>query len=65
MKSRTGMYMSLSSGEIHAGSMKHKINTNISTYVELVGVSNTLPKILWCRYFMEAQMYNVEDVYVY
>ena len=65
MKSRTGMYMSLGAGTIHAGSMKQKINTSCSTHAELVGVSDALPKMLWCRYFMEAQGYAVEDVYVY
>ena len=65
MKSRTGMYMSLGAGTIHAGSMKQKINTSKSTYAELVGVSDALPKMLWCRYFMEAQKYKVQDVYVY
>ena len=65
MKSRTGMYMSLGTGTIHAASKKQKINTSSSTHAELVGVSDALPKMLWCRYFMEAQDYSVEDVYVY
>ena len=65
MKSRTGIYMSLGSGTIHAGSVKQKINTSSSTHAELVGVLDALPKMLWCRYFMEAQGYHVEDVYVY
>ena len=65
MKSITGMYMTLGAGTIHDGSMKQKINTLSSTYAELVGVSDALPKMLWCRYFMESQGYDVEDVYVY
>ena len=59
------MFMNLGGGTIHAGSMKQKINTNSSTHSEVVGVFNALPKILWCRYFMEAQAYTVEDIYVY
>ena len=39
--------------------------TSSSTEVKLVGVSDALPKILGCRYFMEAQGCVVEDVYVY
>ena len=65
MKSRTEMYTSLGAGTMHAGSVKQKINTSSSTYAELVRVSDALPKILCCRYFMEAQSYAVEDVYVY
>ena len=30
-----------------------------------MGVSNMLPKVLWCRHFMEAQLCIVEDVIVY
>ena len=65
MKSRSGMYMTLGAGAIHAGSVKQKINTPSSTHAELVAVSDALPKMLWCRYFMESQNYAVEDVYVY
>jgi len=65
MESRTGMFMTLGGETTHAGSMKQKINTNSSTYAELVGVSDALPNIIWCRYFMEVQAYNIEDVYLY
>jgi len=65
MKNRTGMYTSLSAGTIHAASKKQKINTSSSTHAESGGVLDALPKILWCRYFMEASDYIVVDVYVY
>ena len=64
MKSRTGMQMSLGDGTIYGVSVKQKINASSSTEAELVGVSNALPKMLWCRYFMEHQGYIVEVVYV-
>ena len=57
--------MSLGKGALYSASTKQKIVTSSSTEAELVGVSDTLPKILWCRHFMEAQGCNVEDVYVY
>ena len=65
MKIRTGMYTTLQAGTIHAGSTKQKISTSSSTHTELVGVSDALPKMLWCRYFMEAPDYAVEDIYVH
>ena len=65
MKIRTGMYMSLGTGTIHAGSVKQKINTPSTTHSELVAVSDALPKMLWCRYFMEVQNYTVDNVCVY
>ena len=65
MKSRTGLCTSLGKGAIYAASINQKLNTTSSTEAELVGVSDGMPKITWTRYFMEAQFYNVEDVYVY
>ena len=51
MKSRTGMQMSLGDGTIYGASVKQKINASSSTEAELAGVSDALPKMLWCRYF--------------
>ena len=65
MKSRTGATMSLWQATIYCASKKQKIMTSSSTEAELVGISDALPKILWCRYFMKAQGCIVEDVYVY
>ena len=65
MRSRTGATMSLGRGSIYCASTKQKIMASSSTEAELVGVSDTLLKILWCRHFMEEQGCAVEDVYVY
>lgn len=65
IRSRTGMNMNLGRGAIYCASTKQKINTGSTTHSELVAVDDTMPKILWVRYFMEAQGYIVEDVYVY
>ena len=64
MKSRTGLCMSLGKGSVYAASTKQKLNTNSSTESELVGVSDGIPKMIWTRYFMEAQGYNIEDLYI-
>jgi hypothetical protein len=42
-------------------SKKQKINTRSSTKSEIVGVDNISPQMLWMRYFIEAQWYNVEE----
>ena len=65
MRSRTGSAMSLGQGVIYCASTMQKVMASSSTEAELVGVADTLPKILWCRHFMEAQGCIVEDVYVY
>ena len=65
MRSRTGITFSLGKGALYCASTKQKVMTSSSTEAELVGVSDALSKILWCRQFMEGQGCTVEDVYVY
>ena len=42
-------------------STKQKLNTRSSTESELVGVDDMMPSILWTRYFMKEQGYEVTD----
>ena len=65
MRSRTGINMSLGVGTVYGASQKQKINTSSSTEAELVGVADAMPKMIWCKYFMQEQGYIVSDVYVY
>ncbi len=46
-------------------STKQKINTRSSTESELVGVDDMMSSILWTRYFLKAQGYNVRDNVVF
>ena len=64
-RSRTGTLFSLGKDVIYCASTKQKIVTSSSTEAELVGVIDVIPKILWCRHFIESQGCYVEDVYVY
>jgi hypothetical protein len=64
-KSRTGAGMSLGTGMVLSYSWKQKINTKSSTKVELVGVDNSLRYILWTRYFMQEQGYDMEPSIIY
>ena len=54
MRSRTGAVFSMGKGALYSVSTKQKIMTSSSTEAELVGVSDVMPKILWCRHFMES-----------
>jgi hypothetical protein len=56
----TGAMMSLGRGSIIGMSKKQKLNTKSSTECELVGVDDASPQMLWTRYFIEGQGYNVE-----
>eukprot|EP00970_Alexandrium_tamarense_P015266 scaffold4923_cov115-Alexandrium_tamarense.AAC.1 len=60
-KGHTGAMMSLGKGAVMSFSRKQKLNVRSSTEVELVGIDDSMPWILWARYFIEAQGYTVEQ----
>ena len=65
MRSHTGGVMTLGKGAIYGTSTRQKINTKSSTEAELVGVNDVMPQVLWTRYFLEAQGYDVRESIVY
>ena len=60
MRSHTGGTMSMGKGSVVSMSTKQKLNTRSSTETEVVSVDDAMPKILWTRYFMDAQGYSME-----
>ena len=64
-KGHTGAGMSLSQGMAMSYSWKQKINTKSSTEAELVGVDDSLGYILWARYFLQEQGYDMDPSLVY
>ena len=60
-RGHTGGMMSLGKGAALSYSGKQKLNTKSSTESELVGADDMLVKILWARYFLEAQGYSIEQ----
>jgi hypothetical protein len=65
MRSHTGAIMSLGKGSIYSTSIRQKLNTKSSTEAELVGVADVMPQILWTRYFLQAQGYDVAASTIY
>ena len=62
MCSHMGGMMSLRKGSAYSTSTRHKIkNTKSSTEAKLVAVNDVMPLILWTRYFLEAQDYEVHE----
>ena len=51
-KSHTGLCIQLGAGTIYAKSTKQKLNTKSSTEAEIVGLSDSLTHIIWCRDFL-------------
>ena len=56
----TGVVMSFGQGMVLSYSWKQKINRKSSIEAELVGVDDSLGYILWARYFMMEQGYDME-----
>jgi hypothetical protein len=65
MKSHTRATMTLGKGSVYSASTRQKLNTKSSTEAELVGVDDLMPQILWTRYFLEAQGYDVRENTIY
>jgi len=65
VKGHIGGVMSLGRGAIFSTSTKQKLNTRSSTECELVGVNDVMAQVLWNRYFLEAQGYDLEDNIVF
>ena len=61
MRGHSGGGLSMGTGCPITGSTKQKLNTRSSTETEVVGVDDFMPSILWTRYFLMAQGYNVTD----
>ena len=61
-KRHTVEIMYMGSGLIMDPSRKKKINGKISTEAEMVIEDNDLPKCLWLIYFIEGQVYVVEEL---
>ena len=46
-------------------SNKQNLNAKSSTEAELIGVDNAMPQMLWTRYFLEAQVYDIDNNILY
>ena len=57
--------MSLGQVSITSMSNKQKINTKSSTEYEVIGADDALPQMLWTKYFMEEQGYNIDENIMY
>ena len=52
-------------GSIISISKKQKLNTKSSTEPELIGADNAMPQMIWKRYFLEAQGYEINENILY
>ncbi len=64
-RGHTGAGMSFGQRMAMSYSWKHKINTKSSTEAEIVGVDDSLGYILWARYFVTEQGYDMDASLLY
>ena len=64
-KGHTGAMMSMGKGAIVNVSRRHKLNVGSSTESELVSIADVLGVMIWCKYFMEAQGYTIDNNLLY
>ena len=62
MKIHTGGTISLGRGMIYNKSSKQKLNSKSFIEAELVAASEVLTQILWTRYFLIEQGYDVQKI---
>jgi hypothetical protein len=60
-RGHTGATTSMGEGSITGISEKQKINTRSSTESERVTVNEVAPQMLWTRYFIESQVYKLDE----
>lgn len=65
MRSQSGGIMTLGKGAVYSSSTRQRLNTRSSTEAELVGANDFMPQILWTRYFLQEQGYEVRENILY
>ena len=64
-KGHTGSMMLMGKGAIVNMSRRHKLNVGSSTESELVSIADVLSVMIWCKYFMGAQGYTLDNNLLY
>ena len=65
MMSHTGGLVTMGTGGTYFQYIKKKLNTKSSTEAKLVGVENILTQVIWTRYFLKDQGYDIHDNFIY
>jgi hypothetical protein len=57
--------MTLGKGALISSSNKMKCNTKSSTETELIALHDKLPDVIWTRYFVECQWYDIDECTIF
>jgi hypothetical protein len=64
-RGQTGSLMTFAKGAVASSSNKMKCNTKCSMETELISLADKLMDIIWMRYFVKCQGYNIDEYVVY
>ena len=64
-RSHTGGFITMGTVWLYVNSSKQKLNTNISTDANIVGVDYVLTNVIWTWYFLKDQGYKIYDNIIY
>jgi hypothetical protein len=64
-RGQIGCLMTLSKGAVVSSSNKMKCNTKSSNETELIALHDKLPDVIWTRYFVECQGYDIDECTVF
>ena len=64
-RGQTGSLVTFGKGAVSSSSTKMKCNTKSSTETELISFADKLTDIVWMRYFIECQGYDLDEYIVF
>jgi len=64
-RGQIGSLMTFGKGAVTSSSNKMKCNTKSSTETEIIALGDKLPDVLWTRYFVECQGYNIDECTIF
>jgi hypothetical protein len=64
-RGQIGCLMTMGKGAARSSSNKMKCNTQSSTETELILLHNILPDVIWTRYFVEYQGYEINEYVIF
>jgi hypothetical protein len=64
-RGQTGSLVTFGKGVVSSSSTKMKCNTKSSTETELISFADKLTDIVWMRYFIECQRYDLDEYIVF
>ena len=65
MRGHTGGVINIGTGGVYVHSSKHKMNTNSSTEANIFILYGVLTQVIWTRYFLKEQRYNIHNNIIY